>query len=191
MATNRLIEKSKVGVYANTLFDAANETGGQDGVVALRNELQGLIRIMNADLDLTTALSNPDYSPEVRATITRNVLATYSEPLREVLAVMSQNQDIDLINRVFHSFEDVMAEKLNLCVCDVKTVVPLDDSLRNLIQEKIEADLGCKAKLNESIDPTILGGIVMSINGKHIDASVVSQLNKARQVLKETDGGEN
>jgi F-type H+-transporting ATPase subunit delta len=67
----------------------------------------------------------------------------------------------------------------------------LDDSLRNLIQEKIEADLGCKSSLNESIDKTILGGIVMSINGKHIDASVISQLNKARQVLKETDGGEN
>jgi F-type H+-transporting ATPase subunit delta len=45
--------------------------------------------------------------------------------------------------------------------------------------------------LNESIDKSILGGIVMSINGKHIDASVISQLNKARQVLKETDGGEN
>jgi F-type H+-transporting ATPase subunit delta len=191
MATNRLIEKSKVGVYANTLFDAANETGGQDGVVTLRNELQGLIRIINGDLNLSTALSNPDYSPEERATIARNIFATYSEPLCEVLAVMSQNQDIDLINRVFHSFEDVMAEKLNLCVCDVKTVVPLDDSLRNLIQEKIEADLGCKAVLNESIDKSILGGIVMSINGKHIDASVISQLNKARQVLKETDGGEN
>jgi F-type H+-transporting ATPase subunit delta len=191
MATNRLIEKSKVGVYANTLFDAANETGGQDGVVTLRNELQGLIRIINGDLNLSTALSNPDYSPEERATIARNIFATYSEPLCEVLAVMSQNQDIDLINRVFHSFEDVMAEKLNLCVCDVKTVVPLDDSLRNLIQEKIEADLGCKSSLNESIDKTILGGIVMSINGKHIDASVISQLNKARQVLKETDGGEN
>jgi F-type H+-transporting ATPase subunit delta len=191
MATNRLIEKSKVGVYANTLFDAANETGGQDGVVTLRNELQGLIRVINGDLNLSTALSNPDYSPEERATIARNIFATYSEPLCEVLAVMSQNQDIDLINRVFHSFEDVMAEKLNLCVCDVKTVVPLDDSLRNLIQEKIEADLGCKAVLNESIDKSILGGIVMSINGKHIDASVISQLNKARQVLKETDGGEN
>jgi F-type H+-transporting ATPase subunit delta len=191
MATNRLIEKSKVGVYANTLFDAANETGGQDAVVTLRNELQALIRIINGDLDLSTALSNPDYSPEVRATIARNVFAPYSEPLQEVLTVMAQNQDIDLINRVFHSFEDVMAEKLNLCVCDVKTVVPLDDSLRNLIQEKIEADLGCKSSLNESIDKTILGGIVMSINGKHIDASVISQLNKARQVLKETDGGEN
>ena len=45
--------------------------------------------------------------------------------------------------------------------------------------------------LNESIDKTILGGIIMSVNGMRIDASVISQLNKARHTLKENDGGEN
>ena len=45
--------------------------------------------------------------------------------------------------------------------------------------------------LREHIDKSLLGGILMSANGKRIDASVLSQLESARNVLKlSTDGGE-
>ena len=69
--------------------------------------------------------------------------------------------------------------------------VALDDNLRTLITRKAEADLGKKIVLRERIDKSILGGIIMSANGKRIDASIISQINHARQVLKDSsDGGE-
>ena len=71
------------------------------------------------------------------------------------------------------------------------TAVPLDDALRRIITEKAEADLDTNVVLRESVDKSILGGIIMSTNGKRIDASVASQLDHARNVLKTTtDGGE-
>lgn len=74
---------------------------------------------------------------------------------------------------------------------DVTTAVPLDDGLRQLITEKAEADLGRRAVLRERIDASILGGIIMDVDGNYIDASMISQLNRARNVLKDTtDGGE-
>ncbi len=191
MATNRLVQKGKVDVYATTLFDAANNDGGQDAVVEVRNQIARLLTLIWSDMDLTQALSNPDFTPEQRHTLARGVFADVHPALREVVAVMAQNGDAELLTRVYHAYEEVVAQKLNLCVVDVKTVVPLDDNLRQLIKDKTEADLGCKAVLNESIDKSILGGIVMSVNGKRIDASVISQLNKARYLLKETDGGDN
>ncbi len=191
MATNRLVQKGKVDIYATTLFEAANNDGGQDSVVEVRNQIARLLTLIWSDMDLTQALSNPDYTPEQRLTLARGVFADVHPALREVVAIMAQNGDAELLTRVYHAYEEVVAQKLNLCVVDVKTVVPLDDNLRQLIKDKTEADLGCKAVLNESIDKSILGGIIMSVNGKRIDASVISQLNKARYLLKETDGGDN
>ena len=82
-------------------------------------------------------------------------------------------------------------EQLNVTVVDVTTVVPLDDHLREVITKKAEADLGTKVVLHESIDKSLIGGILMSANGKRIDASMTSQLEAARNVLKHsTDGGE-
>ena len=71
------------------------------------------------------------------------------------------------------------------------TAVELDDHLREVITKKAEADLGTNVVLREHIDKSLLGGILMSANGKRIDASVLSQLESARNVLKlSTDGGE-
>ncbi len=191
MATNRLVEKGKVEIYAATLFDTTFEAGGQDAVAEVRNKAAELLKLIYSDMDLTYAMSNPDYTPEQRYNLVKSVFANTNPQLCEVLAVMAENGDADMLSRVYHEYERIMSDKLNLCVVDVVTAVELDDSLRDLIKQKTEADLGCKAVLNESIDKTILGGIIMSVNGMRIDASVISQLNHARHTLKENDGGEN
>ncbi len=190
MATNRLIQTSKIEVYAQVAFDAANEQNGQETVLEVRNQMASLRKLINADMDLSLALNDPSYTPEQRYELALAVFADCNLALREVLAVMAKNGDIDLLGNVYHAYEDVVADKLKLCVVDVVTAVPLDDELRKLIEQKAEADLGTKAVLSESIDESILGGIIMSVNGMRIDASVQSQLNRARHVLKGTDGGE-
>ena len=168
MATNRLVVKEAVAVYASVLFDAAHTAGGQEAVLEVREQMGEIIRLMRADLELTQSLSNPDFTPAQRKELVEGVFADCHLALRELLG-----------------------DKLGICVVDVTTAVPLDDGLRQLITEKAEADLGRRAVLRERIDASILGGIIMDVDGNYIDASMISQLNRARNVLKDTtDGGE-
>ena len=55
--------------------------------------------------------------------------------------------------------------------------------------DKLSADLGHGVRLNESVDASILGGFIISTHGKRMDASVKTQLNHARQVLKTASTG--
>ena len=111
--------------------------------------------------------------------------------LIDVLAVMAERGEIKLLPQVRASYENQVETKLNLCILDVTTVVELDDHRREVIKKKAEADLGTNVVLRESIDKSLIGGILMSANGKRIDASMTSQLEAARNVLKQTtDGGE-
>ena len=187
MATNRLVVKEEVAVYASVLFDAAHTAGGQEAVLEVREQMGEIIRLMRADLELTQSLSNPDFTPAQRKELVCGTFADCHLALREVLAVMAERGQADLLPRVFDAYRD----KLGICVVDVTTAVPLDDGLRQLITEKAEADLGRRAVLRERIDASILGGIIMDVDGNYIDASMISQLNRARNVLKDTtDGGE-
>ena len=180
MATNRLVVKEEVAVYASVLFDAAHTAGGQEAVLEVREQMGEIIRLMRADLELTQSLSNPDFTPAQRKELVEGTFADCHLALREVLAVMAERGQADLLG-----------DKLGICVVDVTTAVPLDDGLRQLITEKAEADLGRRAVLRERIDASILGGIIMDVDGNYIDASMISQLNRARNVLKDTtDGGE-
>ena len=191
MATNRLVVKEEVAVFASVLFDSANGAGGQEAVLQVREQMAEVIRLMRSDLDLTMALSNPDFTPEARRALVENVFAECHLAFREVLAVMAERGQADLLPRVNDEFRALIGERLGICVVDVTTAVPLDDGLRQLITEKAEADLGKKAVLREHIDRSILGGIIMDVDGNYIDASMISQLNRARNVLKDTtDGGE-
>ncbi len=191
MATNRLVVKEEVAVFASVLFDSANGAGGQEAVLQVREQMAEVIRLMRSDLDLTMALSNPDFTPEARRALVENVFAECHLAFREVLAVMAERGQADLLPRVNDEFRALLGERLGICVVDVTTAVPLDDGLRQLITEKAEADLGKKAVLRERIDKSILGGIIMDVDGNYIDASMISQLNRARNVLKDTtDGGE-
>lgn len=191
MATNRLVVKEEVAVFASVLFDSANGAGGQEAVLQVREQMAEVIRLMRSDLDLTMALSNPDFTPEARRALVENVFAECHLAFREVLAVMAERGQADLLPRVNDEFRALLGERLGICVVDVTTAVPLDDGLRQLITEKAEADLEKKAVLRERIDRSILGGIIMDVDGNYIDASMISQLNRARNVLKDTtDGGE-
>ena len=63
----------------------------------------------------------------------------------------------------------------------------LNDDLRDLIKNKVKNELGKDAVLNERINKNMLGGIIMSVQGKRIDASVRAQLDRARIVLKKNN----
>lgn len=191
MATNRLVVKEEVAVFASVLFDAANEAGGQEAVLDVREQMGEIIRLMRADMNLEMALNSSEYTAEQRKGLVESVFADCHPALREVLAVMAERGQADLLSRVYTDYGTLVGERLGLVVVDVTTAVPLDDKLRQLITEKAEADLDKKAVLRERIDKSILGGIIMSVDGNYIDASMISQLNRARHILKDTtDGGE-
>lgn len=191
MPTNRLVEESRVKTYGSVMFDAALATGGQDEVLEVRDQMEQILTIMRSDMDLAMALANPDYTPEQRKTLAEGVFASCSSAVRVVLAVMAERGDAPLLKRVYEAYNQQLEDQLGLCVVDVTTVVSLDDNLRHIISSKAESDLGKKVVLREHIDKSILGGIIMSTNGKRIDASMKTQLVNARTVLCDTsDGGE-
>ena len=191
MPTNRLVIKETVDTYAQVLLDAANAAGGQDAVLEVRDQLEVVMRALRSNIDLQVALAEKAYTPEQREELVRNVFTGMNPVLVDVLLVMSERDDLELANRVYAAFDGLIEEKLGVVVVDVTTAVPLDDALRETISNKAAQDLGKKVVLRERVDKSILGGIIMSASGRRIDASIATQLDTARTVLKTTtDGGE-
>ena len=185
MPTNRQVTKEKVNAYAQVLLDGAYDAGGQETVLVVRDQMEDVFRIMRSNMDLIEALNDSAYTPEQKNELARNVFAQCSSVLVDVLAVMAERGDIALLSRVWERYGEALEQKLNVTVVDVTTVVALDDHLRDVIAKKTEADLGTKVVLREHIDKSLIGGVVLSAHGQRIDASVVSQLERARTTLKQ------
>jgi F-type H+-transporting ATPase subunit delta len=191
MPNNRHLEQGKVLTYASVLLDGVYESGGQDAVLEVRDQFESIVKIIRSNMDLAGALSDKSAKPEARAAVARGTFAMCNQNLAETLAVMAERNDIDLVNRIYASFVEQLERKLNVAIVDVTTVVSLDDHLREVITNKVQADLNTNVVLREHIDKSLLGGILITAGGKRIDASVASKLEAARTALKQsTDGGE-
>ena len=85
-----------------------------------------------------------------------------------------------------------MAEDaLDAVLVTVVTAVELDDHLREVITDKLRKDFNRDVIIREFVDKSIVGGIIMSAHGRRIDASIATQLEKARAALAATPvGGE-
>lgn len=187
---NRHVINETIAAYANAAIDGAQAAGGRDAVVEVRNQMLQILEVMATNIELRLSLDDESYTGEQRESIARNVFDGFNPILVELLEVMASRQDAALFRRVCAQYEELIETKLNFNVVDVTTVVDLDDNLRTVITNKAESDLGRDVVLVEHIDPSIKGGIILSTRGRYVDASVRSQLDKARIVLKQKDGGE-
>lgn len=184
MASGRLNTQSRAEVYSKVLFDSAKTEGADAGVINARNELLSVYDAISLNMRAKVALESEDVSVESKLKIAKTVCASCSVAVKTVFECIVKNDDVDLIKLILRKMEDLISLELGLCVVDVVSAVEIDDSIRDLIKKKAKDDLGLDATLNEIVDKSILGGVILSVNGKCIDASMNTQLNRARAVLK-------
>lgn len=214
MPTNRETLKKKVDAYATALLDGAYQAGlnevynarqrstenvdeearlnAQEAVLEVRGNLwRAIDNIRNRGLELSEALKRTQFTLEQRRELAEIMTKDCHPVFQTVLAIMAEREEMYLLPRVKTVYEELLEEKLNVAVVDVTTVVKLDDQLYDLIKKKAESDLGVNVIIRERIDKDLLGGVTMKVHGRLIDASIATELERARYKLKKTrDGGE-
>jgi F-type H+-transporting ATPase subunit delta len=186
MRTSRALAKQIVATYASVLFDAAAADNAVDEV---STQLDAVARLVRASSPLRDALRDDNVDGTQRAQLLREVLAGLHPALVDALAVMVERDNFDLLSSLVEQYAVVCEERRGVVSVDVTTAVELTDALRASISAKLSADLGQGVNLRETVDPSIIGGIVISTHGHRIDASIASQLESARVVLSTAPSG--
>ena len=184
MSNNHSTPKARAGVYASVLFDACKSGESKEGVVQARNQLLDVINLLSENVDARSVLSSSDADLDDKLKLASVLTQGASVEVKTIVNSIVENGDIQIIKLIFNELESLISNDLKVCVVDVTTSVDLNDTLRSQIKDKAKNELGMDAILNEKVDTSILGGIIMSVNGKCIDASMITQLNRARAVLK-------
>ncbi len=187
MPTSRMLAKQVVATYAGVLFDAADSAGAVDDVYT---QLDAALRLVRSHAPLRDAMADDSVPGARRAGVAREVFAGLQPSLVSTLAVMVERNDFGLLANLVEAFDEISEERRGVVAVDVTTAVELSDALRESISAKLAADLGKGVVLRETVDPSIIGGIVISTHGHRIDASLASQLENARLVLSAHTGGE-
>ena len=124
----------------------------------------------------------------------KSVCKASPEVLAAIVGTMIHPGNQTLLPKVIEYFQEEIDRDGDIVVVHVTTAVPMNDHLREVVTSKCVESLGRDVFLIEEVDPSILGGIVLSARGQRRDISVRTQLEAVRQTLihpsNNSDGGE-
>ncbi|MFL5921478.1 MAG: ATP synthase F1 subunit delta [Gaiellaceae bacterium] len=167
-------------VYATALFEAAREQGRLEPV---REELAQVVAAEAEVPELRELLRNPQLDPRARASALEDVLSGGEELLRNFLLVLADKGRTGSLEEIGREFERLIAEHEGIVHAELTTAVELSDEDAQSLLRQIEEASGRKVEATRSVDPGLIGGIVLQVGSHRLDASVRGRLERLRREL--------
>lgn len=170
-----------VSTYAQALYDLASVSEAYD---AVDEGMKAVVKAVRGNVDLREALVDTSVPGEKKREVVRAIFGDAVVPeVVAIAALLVERGHADLLGAVSAEYERLLEERRGVVIADVTTAVPLSEALRARLVEKLAAATGRTVSLRESVDPSILGGIVIKVAGRVLDGSVNTQLRELRQAL--------
>jgi F-type H+-transporting ATPase subunit delta len=170
--------------YARALIGAAQNAGVADKVVDQLGQL--VDDYLAKSPELSAAFASPRIEEADKVRVIERIFADEFDPvLVKFLKVMAQRGRLGYVPAVRAAAENIHDEMMGRVVASVRTAVPLDDDLRNRISDQLGSLMNKQVRLRESVDPDLIGGMIIRIGDRVFDSSVANQLNKMARRTRE------
>jgi F-type H+-transporting ATPase subunit delta len=177
------IQASLSGRYATALFGLARDEKAIDAVSA---SLQSLKAALTESDDFRRLTTSPLVS---RDEATKAVAATAAslgvDPLTtKFLGVLAQNRRLGQLGAVIRSFGTLSARHRGETTAEVTSAHPLTATQVKALKAKLKTQLDRDVAVDLTVDPSILGGLIVKIGSRQIDGSIRSKLNSLAIAMK-------
>jgi F-type H+-transporting ATPase subunit delta len=167
-------------IYAEALFSAA-----KDGkrLQQVNEALSDFARAIEESPELRAVLRNPQLESSAKAAILAD-LAGDDEPLfSNFLQLAAEKGRAGELEEIAREFERLMAREERRLTVELTTARELSDAEANAILKQIEQAAGRKVEATRSVDPDLVGGIVLQAGSLRVDASVRGRVERLRHEL--------
>lgn len=164
--------------------EAAYEIGRADGTLdAWEQDLAALgAALRNAEL--RRLVDHPAVAFSDKERVLRRVVGEGVSPeaLRLVLLMIRRGRP-GAIERMIARFGELLRQERGIALAEVRTALPLEESQRIAVAERLAELTGEQVEMNEMVDASLIGGIAVRIGDTLYDASVRNRLERLRARL--------
>lgn len=174
--------------YALALLGIADDARAADpaAVDRIADDLEGLFSVYQNDQAFRAFLADPrrgaaDQQKTVSAIIAS---AGIGDEVRKLMGVLIANRRLSEFPAVAASFGAKLAERRGQQVAHVTTAFPLNDTQRAAVVARLTEGGFSGVKLAETVEPAILGGLIVRIGSRLYDNSLKSKLQRLQYAMK-------
>src|SRR5215213_3575774 len=167
--------------YAKSLLELANESNQTE---AINGDLQALREAMESDRSFEQFFRNPSISDAERLEVLNKALSGGgSQLLKNFLGVLGAHGRLGILADVAGAYDDLLGEQLGKIEVDVTVPQRLSPEQLEQVRQRVSEALKKDAVIHQYVDESIIGGLILRVQDKLIDASVKNQLRAMREQL--------
>jgi F-type H+-transporting ATPase subunit delta len=170
-------------MYARALLEAARE---KERVEKVASDLAALEAALEEVPELRSFLANPEVEPAGKADVLREIANGADELVRNFVQLVAEKGRAGELVEMNREFEALVAREQNRLAVELTTAYALSDEEAKSIVSAIEQASGRTVEATRTVDPSLIGGIVLKVGSFLADGSVRGRLERLRRELATT-----
>jgi F-type H+-transporting ATPase subunit delta len=173
--------------YAKALFALGLEQGGAE-LEAYGEGLAAFAQALAAAPEMMRVFKNPIFSAAEKKAVADKVLAqlgvNLSATLRNFIHLLADKNRLAFAADIEATFKVLLDAHKGLLRGRLLTAAPISPAKQEAVKGQLTAQLGKELVLDFDTDPAILGGVVLKVGDKILDASLRAQLQNMKEIIK-------
>ena len=165
-------------VYARSLFEVARDEGKLDEV---REQLGQLADAFDEQQSLQVFFFSPYFSTKEKSEALERMVEGAEPMVLNFLNLLLEKHRMPAIFRVRRALDELWEEENKLLPVQITSAVELDSKITEQIGDRIAEQTGRKVELSTTVNPDVLGGLVLQVGNTVLDASVRHRLEQLRK----------
>ena len=165
-------------VYARSLFEAALD---RDEIDVVREQLGDFADALDGGRELQVFFFSPYFSTQEKKEGLHRAVSGAEAIFLNFLELLVENHRMPALFRIRREYDALWREQNKLLPVQVTSAVELDEQTVRHIGDRIAEQTGRKIELSSSVEPDILGGIVVRVGNQVLDASIRNRLETLRK----------
>ena len=168
--------------YALALLEVATDAGA---LPAVRKELSAFAGLVEASEELRIVLTNPTVDAVTRKAIVGAMAkrGRYSKLTTNFLSLLADKRRLNAIGDIASEFTRRADKRSGILHGTVETAVQLSPAQRTQLKSAVEKLTGKKVQLEESVNPTLIGGMRLRVEGQLYDSSLRTHFENVRDTI--------
>lgn len=171
--------------YGKALFDLAGENGEKALETCARN-MADLVACLDASPELESLFKNPVFNAGEKIKVLKNLAAglRLGKMVEDFISLLADKGRLGIFRQIAREFQALLDLKKGIVRGEFITAVPLSEGKRQELLTLLEKQAGRTLELEFSTDPALLGGMLLKLGDKTLDASLSTQLALLKDTIK-------
>jgi F-type H+-transporting ATPase subunit delta len=172
------------GRYASALFELASEAGRIEEV---GRGLAAFDALVAESADLERLVRSPAFSAEEQTAAVAAILARagITGLAANFIKLVASKRRLFAVRGMAAAYQALADARAGVVKAEVRVAKPLSEQNRRAVQEALDGVTGKSVRVEEKVDPSLIGGLVVKMGSKMIDSSVRTKLNSLKAAMKE------